>query len=417
MRSLLGGPGAWLAPAVITGFPQDTTLVSVSAFRMASSGWIWPSSRRWPPTRWPASNSAQLLWTPAAGAVHARGGDHGCRPALPGDRCRNHPVPWILAPVQPGRIVADASWYMIRGGAVSLMGATSVPTPVPGAAGVGEPAVRHPLVSLDQTGVAATDALSGEVLTVRTEPGAEMAPCSYRRHECGGSWDRTGLLWLPDRRGGAGGDRTGLSRRGTRPRRRALGADLPRWIACPGGGWDRRCRPRVRAACGPQRRTACLVGASSVADGTGSCGRMVVCDPGGVAGGGSRASFPGGHGRPRLLSARLLGGRRGAHSGSRPEPPGCCPAPRTVRSGSSTAAPLDPAGGTLRRATRGSAAGCFGGVGLAQARSWIRVLWTRSTVPLVCGRLQGRSGSVWAVRLEIGMLVGSAAGCESPTAV
>lgn len=200
VRSLLGGPGAWLAPAVITGFPRDTTLVSVSA----SDGVVRVDLSEQALAADEVARqqlSAQLLWTlrqvPSMRAVVITAA--GQPYPVTGAEAIQSRGSWPQ--YNPDGLAADASWYMIRGGAVLSMGATSVPTPVPGAAGVGEPAVRHPLVSLDQTGVAATDAFSGEVLTVRTEPGAKWRPARTDGTSAGGSWDRTGLLWLPDRRG------------------------------------------------------------------------------------------------------------------------------------------------------------------------------------------------------------------------
>lgn len=200
VRSLLGGPGAWLAPAVITGFPEGTTLLSVSV----SDGVVRVDLSQQALAADEVARqqlSAQLLWTlrqvPSMRGVAITVGGQPF-PVTGAEEIQPRSA-WPQ--YDPDGLAADAPWYMIRGGAVLSMGPTSVPTPVPGAAGVGEPAVRHPLVSLDQTGVAATEAASGDVLTVRTESGAKWRPARTPGTTAGGSWDRTGLLWLPGPQG------------------------------------------------------------------------------------------------------------------------------------------------------------------------------------------------------------------------
>ena len=201
LRSLLGGPGAWLAPAVMTGFPAGTSLESVSTVDgivrvdlSAEAAAADEVARQ--------QLSAQMLWTlrqvpSMRGVVITAAGQ-----PFPVTGTETIQPRGAWPQFDPGGLVSDAPWYLVRGGAVLAMSTTAVAAPVPGAPGVGEPPVRRPVISLDQTGLAATDEASA-VLTARTEAGARWRPARTTATTAGGSWDRTGLLWLPDPKTGA----------------------------------------------------------------------------------------------------------------------------------------------------------------------------------------------------------------------
>jgi hypothetical protein len=202
VRSLLAGPGAWLAPAVITGFPEGTQLASVST----ADGIVRVDLSEQAQQADDVARqqlSAQLLWTlrqvpSMRGVVITAGGQPF---PVAGTEAVQPRGSWPQ--FNPDGLVSDAPWYLVRSGAVLSMSAPgTVAAPVPGAAGVGEPPIRHPVISLDQTAVAATDR-SPEVLTARTEAGARWRPARTTATSAGGSWDRTGLLWLPDGASGA----------------------------------------------------------------------------------------------------------------------------------------------------------------------------------------------------------------------
>jgi len=200
VSALLAGPGSWLGPAVLSGFPAGTRLNSVTttdgviAVDLSSEAAGADDVAR-------QQLSAQLVWTLRQVP--------GMRAVVVTVDGQPFPVPGI-DPVQPRTawaefdpdgLPADAPWYLTRAGAVMTMTPANTFEPVPGAAGVGVPRVRNPLVSLDRTVVAATDARPA-LLTAQTQTGARWREAPTAGTSAGGSWDRTGLLWLPDPQAG-----------------------------------------------------------------------------------------------------------------------------------------------------------------------------------------------------------------------
>ena len=62
--------------------------------------------------------------------------------------------------------------------------------------------VEDPLISLDQSAAAATDP-DGQLLTAALQTPSRWADARTALRSRGGSWDRTGALWLPDPDAGA----------------------------------------------------------------------------------------------------------------------------------------------------------------------------------------------------------------------
>jgi len=196
VRALLSGPGAWLRPSVDSGFPQGTTLNAVSVADgvvqvdlSAAAGTADDLQRQ--------QMSAQLVWTlrqvPSMRAVTIT--VDGVLLAVPGVEAVQPRASWPQ--FDPDGLPTGSPWYLIRGGAVLSMNSGTTAQQVPGVAGSGDPAVRHPLVSLDASAIAATDP-TGALLTTGTADDARWRPARTSGTSAGGSWDRTGLLWLPD---------------------------------------------------------------------------------------------------------------------------------------------------------------------------------------------------------------------------
>lgn len=199
IRSLLAGPGAWLDPAVTSGFPVGTELNSATVTDgIARIDLSAPAMQADDLGR--QQLSAQLVWTlrQVAGVRAVVITVDGQPLAVPGIDPIQPRTAW--ADFDPDGLPAGAPWYLTRSGAVLAMDAANLAVPAAGAAGVGRPKVARPLVSLDQTSVAATDP-SGQLLTAQLDEGSRWARALTSGKSAGGSWDRTGLLWLPDKNG------------------------------------------------------------------------------------------------------------------------------------------------------------------------------------------------------------------------
>jgi hemin uptake protein HemP len=195
VRSLLSGPSRWLQPAVRNAFPPGTRLNSVlnadGVARVDLSSEILQADDV---TR--EQMSAQLVWTlrqvPGIRSVVISA--DGQPFAVPGAETEQPRTAW--ADYDPDGLPADATYYLSRAGAVLYVDPASIAVPVAGAAGTGQPRVRDPLISLDQTAVAATSDEDG-LLTAQLEGDGRWRSGPVSEGTRGGSWDRTGLLWLP----------------------------------------------------------------------------------------------------------------------------------------------------------------------------------------------------------------------------
>ena len=196
VEALLAGPGPWLEPAVLNGFPAGTTLNSVTTsdgvIRVDLGGAALQADDR---SR--EELSAQMVWTlrQVAGMRAVVITADGQPLVVPGVDPVQPRTAW--AQMDPDGLAPDSPWYLTRSGVVESVGLSAPASAVPGAAGVGEPPVRIPLISLDQTAVAATDP-DGALVTTQLEPGSRWRQARTTGDTSGGSWDRTGLLWLPD---------------------------------------------------------------------------------------------------------------------------------------------------------------------------------------------------------------------------
>ncbi len=193
VKELVAGPSRWLAPSVINAFPAGTTvrsvrvvdqvaLVDLTAAVLDSDG----VARQ--------QMSAQLVWT-----LRQIGSIRGVTITAEGQPLD---IPGVQNPV-PRTAWADydpdglgiTDYYVNRGGRVYAVDTANAAVPVPGAAGSADPPISDPLISVDQTAAAATDEL-GSLLTTQLETDSKWrdGPVASSR---GGSWDRTGLMWLP----------------------------------------------------------------------------------------------------------------------------------------------------------------------------------------------------------------------------
>ncbi len=193
VRALLAGPSRWLAPSVSSAFPEGTRLLSVSVTDgVARVDFTTQLLAADDAAR--EELSAQLVWTlrQIAGlrAVEITADGQPFEvPEVPSPQPR---TAW--AEYDPDGLSSDATYYLVRSGRVLTLDAANAAVPVNGPAGSGDPPVRDPLVSLDETAIAATDE-GGRLLTSALETGARWrdGPLASTR---GGSWDRTGLLWV-----------------------------------------------------------------------------------------------------------------------------------------------------------------------------------------------------------------------------
>lgn len=193
VRSLLAGPSRWLAPAVSSAFPADARLQGVTVTDGVATVDFTPALSA-------ADNlarqelSAQLVWTlrQVSGVLAVEITVDGQPFDVPDAPAPQPRTAWPQ--YDPDGLSSDATYYLVRSGRVLTLDASNVAVPVDGAAGSDAPPVRDPLVSLDETAIAATDP-AGVLLTSALETGARwrQGPVTSTR---GGSWDRTGLLWV-----------------------------------------------------------------------------------------------------------------------------------------------------------------------------------------------------------------------------
>ncbi len=193
VSALVAGPSRWLGPAVINGFPSGTAVQGVSVtdgvavvdFNQAILN-ADPVARQ--------QLSAQLIWTLrqiatiSALIITADG-----QPVeVPGAQTPQPRTAW--PDYDPDGLSGAATAYIARSGRILALDAAATAVPVAGSAGTAEPPVTDPLVSLDQTALAATDT-TGVLLTTQAETQSQWrrGPVANTR---GGSWDRTGLLWV-----------------------------------------------------------------------------------------------------------------------------------------------------------------------------------------------------------------------------
>jgi hypothetical protein len=200
VQALLAGPGTWLAPAVLNAFPSGTRVNAVDTaegiVRVDLSSEVLQAddvARQ--------QLSAQLVWTlrqvPGVRALVITA--DGQAFPVPGVEPVQPRTAW--ADFDPDGLPLDVPWYATRSGAVLSTDTSNVSVTVPGAAGSGQPPVTSVLVTLDRTAVAATSDAE-RLLTSQLESGSRWRNARTTGTSAGGSWDRTGLLWLPEADGG-----------------------------------------------------------------------------------------------------------------------------------------------------------------------------------------------------------------------
>lgn len=193
VRELVTGPSRWLAPSVINAFPPGTQLRSVTVtdgvavvdFSAAIVGADGVARQQL---------SAQLVWTlrqiASIRAVTITA--DGQVLDIPGSQ---NPLPRTAwADYDPDGLNGAVNYYVDRGGRLYAVDSANAATQAVGAAGTAEPPVSDPLISIDQTAAAAADD-AGTLLTTQLEPDSKWreGPQASSR---GGSWDRTGLIWV-----------------------------------------------------------------------------------------------------------------------------------------------------------------------------------------------------------------------------
>ena len=201
LQALLQGPGPWLEPAVINGFPVGTELKAVDTvdgivqIDLTAAVLQADDLAR-------QQLSAQIVWTlrqvPGFRGVTITA--DGQPVTVPGTDPIQPRSAW--ADFDPDGLSPGAAWYIVRSGRVLGMSDGNGALPVPGAPGSGQPPVEDPLISLDQSAAAATDP-DGQLLTAALQTPSRWADARTALRSRGGSWDRTGALWLPDPDAGA----------------------------------------------------------------------------------------------------------------------------------------------------------------------------------------------------------------------
>lgn len=194
VKELVAGPSRWLAPSVINAFPVGTTVRSVTV--TDGVAFVDLSSQVQDADGVARQQlSAQVVWTlrQIASIRAVTIASEGQPLAIPGVP---NPVPRTAwADYDPDGLAGAVNYYLIRGGRVYSVDTANTATQVPGAPGIADPPVSDPLISMDQTAAAVTDD-TGRLLTAQLETDSKWrdGPLMASR---GGSWDRTGLLWLP----------------------------------------------------------------------------------------------------------------------------------------------------------------------------------------------------------------------------
>lgn len=201
IRALLQGPSSWIEPTVLSAFPDQTQLKSLTitdgVASVDLSGPLQPLNEL---AR--QQLSAQVVWTlrQIAGIKAVIITVDGQILDVPGVEPVQPRTAW--PEYNPDGLKPEASWYFQRQGAVLTVNKAGIPVPVAGAAGRGIPAITDPLIGLDLEAVAATNA-AGQTLTSTIDSGTEWGTAPTTDRTAGGSWDRTGLLWLADGASGA----------------------------------------------------------------------------------------------------------------------------------------------------------------------------------------------------------------------
>lgn len=194
VKELVAGPSRWLAPSVINAFPSGTQVRSVTVtdgvalvdFSVTIVGADGVARQQL---------SAQLVWTlrqiASIRAVTITA--EGQVLDIPGSQNPLSRTAW--ADYDPDGLSGAVNYYVDRGGRLYSVDSANTASPAVGAAGTAEPAVSNPLISIDQTAAAATDD-AGTLLTTQLEPDSKWRDGPTARSR-GGSWDRTGLIWVP----------------------------------------------------------------------------------------------------------------------------------------------------------------------------------------------------------------------------
>lgn len=195
VTSMLQGPDEWLEPAVLTGFPAGTrllgdvvvdngvALVDLSEQARAAD----PTALEW--------MSAQSVWTlrQVEGVVGVRLSIAGVPVVVPPQSAVQGVDGW---PAYDPDVPTGGQSYFVRSGRVFIYDGNAAST-VAGAAGSADPEVADPVVALGRDVLSATDVSTPRILTVKTQPGARWSRATQQGRTAGGSYDRTGVLWLP----------------------------------------------------------------------------------------------------------------------------------------------------------------------------------------------------------------------------
>ena len=197
---LLRGPSPALRGAVLTGFPQGTSL-EVQSVPVRDGLATVPLTEEALSADQDAREqmSAQIVWTlKQLGSEIERvritgGGDDLVVAGVAQDQDRNS---WLT--YDPDGLGDSASVYAVRDGVVGRI-IEGVFQPVVGPAGTGDPPLRSPAVSLDTTQVAAVSPDGRTLRTGRLAADGDLEVVLMGGDLSPPSWDPLGNLWVVDR--------------------------------------------------------------------------------------------------------------------------------------------------------------------------------------------------------------------------
>jgi hypothetical protein len=201
-RALLDGPTPWLAPAVRTAFPADTTTVvdavpvenGVAVVDLTAEALAASDADR-------ERMAAQMVWTldQLSEVTEVRLTVEGLPLQLPAAPVDQTTATW--AAYDPDQVPAGESGFLVVDGVMNEYVGSS-PEPVPGVLGSGSVAVADPTATWDGDVLAAvTDDRRQVLLQSRSAPEGARTVATGNRF-AGPSFDQYGRLWMADRVGG-----------------------------------------------------------------------------------------------------------------------------------------------------------------------------------------------------------------------
>lgn len=202
VEALLRGPSAWLAPAVVTAFPRGSALEirsvpvdsgTATVALTAEAGAASPSQRD--------RMAAQLSWTlhqvPEVQRLSITAGGLALLAGRPTADTRG-----TYDRYDPAVLGRDAPLFALRDGVLVRARDDGDPTPVDGPLGRGEPRLEAVAVDVPATRAAGVVAGGARLVVAGFGPEDPVVDLLAGTDLAAPAFDRTGLVWVVDRRAG-----------------------------------------------------------------------------------------------------------------------------------------------------------------------------------------------------------------------